>query len=70
MVLAAYLKRQRKVLLLLAGITAVFAAVLSLYDLPVEAVGYACLLCLILGTVLFIPGFCRFRARHRALGRL
>ena len=70
MVLAAYLKRQRKLLLLLAGIAAVFAAVLSLYDLPVEAVGYAALLCLVLGIVLFIPGFCRFRARHQALRRL
>ena len=70
MVLAAYLKRQRKLLLLLAGIAAVFAAVLSLYDLPVEAVGYAVLPCLVLGTVLFIPGFCRFRARHQTLRRL
>lgn len=70
MVLAAYLKRQRKLLLLLAGIAAVFAAVLSLYGLPVEAVGYAALLCLVLGIVLFIPGFCRFRARHQALRRL
>lgn len=70
MVLAAYLKRQRKLLLLLAGIAAVFAAVLSLYDLPVEAVGYAALLCLVLGTVLFLPGFCRFRARHQTLRRL
>ena len=70
MVLAAYLKRQWKLLLLLAGIAAVFAAVLSLYDLPVEAVGYAALLCLVLGTVLFLPGFCRFRARHQTLRRL
>lgn len=70
MVLAAYLKRQRKLLLLLVGIAAVFAAVLSLYDLPVEAVGYAALLCLVLGTVLFLPGFCRFRARHQTLRRL
>ena len=70
MALAAYLKRQRKLLLLLAGIAAVFAAVLSLYDLPVEAVGYAALLCLVLGTVLFIPGFCRFRSRHQTLRHL
>lgn len=70
MELLAYLRRQWKLLLLLAGIAAVFAAVISLYDLPVEAVGYAALLCLVLGAVLFILGFRRFRARHRELRRL
>ena len=70
MELLAYLRRQWKLLLLLAGIAAVFAAVFSLYDLPVEAVGYAALLCLVLGAVLFILGFRRFRARHRELRRL
>ena len=70
MELLAYLRRQWKLLLLLAGIAVVFAAVFSLYDLPVEAVGYAALLCLVLGAVLFILGFRRFRARHRELRRL
>ena len=49
MVLLAYLKRQWKLLLLLLGIVGVFAAVFSLYDLPLEAVGYAAVLCLVLG---------------------
>ena len=44
--LTAYLKRQWKLLLLLAGAVAVFAAVFALYSLPVEAVAYAGLLCL------------------------
>ena len=70
MELLAYLRRQWKLLLLLLGIAAVFAAVFSLYDLPVEAVGYAALLCLILGAVLFALGFWRFRSRHRELRRL
>ena len=35
MELLAYLRRQWKLLLLLLGIAAVFAAVFSLYDLPV-----------------------------------
>lgn len=44
--------RQRRVwLFLLGGWAAVFAAVLALYDLPAEAVGYASLLCLV-GTAL------------------
>ena len=70
MMLLAYLRRQWKLLVLLAGIAAVFAAVFSLYDLPVEAVGYAAALCLALGAVLFGLGFRRFCARHRELRRL
>ena len=42
--LLAYLKRQYKLLLLLAGAVCIFAAVFALYDLPLEAVLYACLL--------------------------
>ena len=70
MELLAYLKRQRLLLVLLAGIAAVFAAVFSLYDLPLEAEGYGALLCLVLGAVLFILGFRRFRSRHRELRQL
>ena len=70
MELLAYLKRQRLLLVLLAGIAAVFAAVFSLYDLPLEAVGSGALLCLVLGAVLFILGFRRFRSRHRELRQL
>lgn len=70
MVFLAYLKRQWKLLLLLIGIAAVFAAVFSLYDLPVEAVGYGAALCLVLGAVLFALGYWRFRSRHRELRRL
>ena len=70
MVLISYLKRQWKLLLLLAGITAVFAAVFSLYDLPVEAVAYAALLCLALGAVLFGLGYSAFLRRHRELEHL
>ncbi|MEI3304637.1 MAG: hypothetical protein V8R40_00615 [Dysosmobacter sp.] len=62
MVLLAYLKRQWKLLLLLLGIVGVFAAVFSLYDLPLEAVGYAAVLCLVLGSMLFVLGFWRFRS--------
>lgn len=63
----AYLKRQWKLLLLLAGAVAVFAAVFALYDLPVEAVAYAGLLCLALGLLLFALGYSAFLRRHREL---
>ena len=68
--LLAYLKRQYKLLLLLAGTVCVFGAVFSLYDLPVEAVAYAGALCLALGLVLFAAGYSRFLRKHRELERL
>ena len=68
--LLAYLKRQYKLLLLLAGAVCVFAAVFALYDLPLEAVAYAGVLCLALGLVLFAVGYSRFLRRHRELQQL
>ena len=68
--LLAYLKRQYKLLLLLAGAVCVFAAVFALYDLPLEAVVYAVGLCLALGLVLFAVGYSRFLRRHRELQQL
>lgn len=62
--LLAYLKRQYKLLLLLAGAVCIFAAVFALYDLPLEAVLYAGALCLALGLVLFAVGYSRFLRRH------
>ena len=69
MVLISYLKRQWKLLLLLCGAAAVFAAVFALYDLPVEAVAYAALLCLALGAVLFGLGYSAFLRRQPELDR-
>ncbi len=68
--LLAYLKRQYKLLLLLAGAVCVFAAVFALYDLPLEAVAYAGVLCLVLGLVLFAVGYSCFLRRHRELRQL
>ena len=68
--LAAYLKRQSKLLILLLGAAVIFGAVFSLYDLPVEAVAYAGALCLALGLVLFGIGYGRFVRRHRELEKL
>lgn len=68
--LLSYLKRQYKLLLLLAGVAIVFAAVFSLYDLPVEAVAYAAVLCLCLGLPLFAVAYVSFVRRHKELQRL
>ncbi|SFP25960.1 histidine kinase [Oscillibacter sp. PC13] len=68
--LMAYLKRQYKLLLLLAGAVCVFAVIFALYDLPLEAVAYAGVLCLALGLILFAVGYSRFLQRHRELQQL
>ena len=65
--LRAYLRRQYKLLLLLLGFFAVFAAVFFLYGLPPEALAYAAALCLALGLALFALGYGRFLSRHREL---
>lgn len=69
-VLGAYLRRHWKLLLLLAGCLGICSAVFSLYDLPLESVGYAFALCLALGLVLFAVGYVQFLRRHRELERL
>lgn len=44
--------------------------VFCLYDLPVEAVAYAGILCLTLGLALFVIGYSRFLQRHWELQNL
>jgi signal transduction histidine kinase len=63
----AYLKCQIKLILLLAAFVFTFAFVFSLYDLPVEAVGYAALLCAAMGTFYSAAGFTRYCRRHGQL---
>lgn len=65
--LASYLKRHIKVMVLLVFFVLIFAAVFSLYDLAVEAVWYAAALCLALGLLLFFLGFYQYWRRNRAL---
>lgn len=68
--LGCYLRRQGRLLAVLLLFVGIFAAVFSLYNLPVEAVGYAGALCLTAGGVFFAVGFFRYARRHRALCRL
>lgn len=64
-ILAGYCKSRAAALLLLGMCTGVFAWVLSLYDLPVEAAGYGGLLCLFV--LLIAGGVDFFRWRRRVL---
>ncbi len=63
----AYLKRQWKLLFMLAVFTCLSGAVFWLYRLPVESVLYAAALCLALGLVLFLISYLWFRHRHKEL---
>ncbi len=58
-----YIKRKCWLLALLGLCTGTFALVLSLYDLPVEAAGYAGLLCLIILAIFFVWDFFQWRRK-------
>ena len=62
-----YLYLHRKGAVFFAVCVLLFALVFFLYQLPVEAVLYACGLCLIAFVALAGIDFSRFRARHLAL---
>ena len=68
--LCSYLRRQLKLILMLFLFVILFAVVFSLYNLPVESVAYATVLCLVVGLLLFAVGYGRYVQRHRLLQRL
>lgn len=68
--LGSYLMRQYKLILLLLSFAAIFACVFFLYNLPVEAVGYASVLCMVVGSLFFCVGFLRYRRHHHELQML
>lgn len=65
--LLSYFKRHYKIIILFIFFSGIFAAVFSLYDLEVEAVVYACVLCLFLGLIGFTFGYLHYCEKHRKL---
>ena len=65
--LGAYLKRQWKLIFMLAAFACLSGAVFWLYRLPVESVLYAAALCMALGLLLFALSYIRFRQKHKEL---
>lgn len=65
-----YLRSHVKILILLVIFACAFALVFSLYNLPVEPVLYASLLCIAAGLVLFAAAFSIFKKKHRILTEL
>lgn len=68
--LRSYIKSRMKTVLLLAAFALTFAVVFSLYDLPLEAVGYAALLCAVFGALYAIFGSYRYYRQHCRLEEL
>jgi signal transduction histidine kinase len=69
-IILSYLRSRMWALLAACAFGAIFAAVFYLYRLPVEAVGYALLLCLFPGAPLIAVDFLAFRKRHALLAAL
>lgn len=68
--LMSYLRRQYKRILMLALFIGIFVVVFSLYNLPIEAVVYAAVLCLVAGLIFFAAGYWNYVVRRRHLRRL
>lgn len=68
--LLAYLKIHKRGITLLATFFGIFTLVFYLYNLPLEPVFYASLLCLLLGVICFGYSFGRFTKRYKTLVNL
>lgn len=68
--ICTYVKRHRKSVLMFSMFAVIFAIVLSLYNLPVEAVGYAVLLCTFIGIIFVVYDFINYYRKHRSLCEL
>ncbi len=62
-----YLRCHLKMILLLLSFAGVFTVVFSLYNLSVEPVFYAVLLCLVIGVIALIFAFYQYRRKRRLL---
>lgn len=67
MVLLSYFRRQLGGFILFFVFAMLFGVVFSLYNMPLDAVLYAMLLCMTIGVIVLAIGFFRFLGRHRLL---
>ncbi|MCH5333065.1 MAG: sensor histidine kinase [Agathobacter sp.] len=65
-----YLRQQKKVILVQLLFSVIFAVVFWLYRLPLEAVLYPCLLCLMIGILLILADYGKARQKHARLERI
>jgi len=66
-VLLAYIKKRSKIGLVFSGFILIFGIVFYLYSLPLDAVVYAIILCLLFSMPLFIYDVYKYYLRHKML---
>lgn len=66
----AYIRQKSKLLLALLLFCIIFAVVLGLYNLPVEAVIYPALLCVLFGVIFIALDFAHIKRKHKMLFKL
>lgn len=69
-IFGAYIKQKSKILLIILLFCIIFAIVFYLYKLPVEAVIYPSLLCVLFGAILMVLDFAKIKRRHKILEKL
>lgn len=69
-IFGAYIKQKSKILLIILLFCIIFAIVFYLYKLPVEAVIYPSLLCVLFGTILIVLDFAKIKRRYKILEKL
>lgn len=69
-IFGAYIKQKSKILLIILLFCIIFAIVFYLYKLPVEAVIYPSLLCILFGAILMVLDFAKIKRRHKILEKL
>lgn len=69
-IFSAYIKQKSKILLIILLFCIIFAIVFYLYKLPVEAVIYPSLLCILFGTILIVLDFAKIKRRYKILEKL
>lgn len=69
-IFGAYIKQKSKILLIILLFCIIFAIVFYLYKLPVEAVIYPSLLCILFGAILIVLDFAKIKRRHKILEKL
>ena len=69
-IIASYLKQYIKVILLFATFIIVFCVVFSLYDLELDAILYAAILCAFIGIICICINFINYYKKHMKLYKL
>lgn len=69
-IFGAYIKQKSKIFLTILLFCIIFAIVFYLYKLPVEAVIYPSLLCILFGTILIVLDFAKIKRRYKILEKL